>query len=122
MFIGEIKRGLKSKILIKGVVCDMAISQSICWDCVRSTAIDGVACSLHTKMHEVPKGAVCETVTFKRGCGREGTYPAYKVLECPHYVEETKEIRAALKKYRIAHAEEPLAAEIKFYHLLMKKE
>lgn len=95
---------------------------SICWECARSNAIKGLMCSLHSKKHKVPKGAMYEIVTFKRGSGREGTYPAYKVLECPHFVEETKEVKDRLKRYRISHAEEPLAAEIKFYHSLMKME
>ena len=75
---------------------------SICWDCARACGLDEVQCSWFGKEKTLPEG--CE----------------YAVQKCPQFLEETAEIKAKLRGYRMAKHEQPAAA-VGFYRLMLSK-
>lgn len=73
----------------------------------------------------IPEGCEYEEKQIWPGAERRKANPdaymtVYAVKKCPQFLEETEEIRAKLKSYRMAKHEQPAAAE-GFYKLMLSK-
>lgn len=80
---------------------------SICRDCARACGLAEVQCSWFGKEKTLPAGCEYEEKQIWPGAERRKANPAaytsvYAVKACPQFLEETEEIRAKLKSYRMA--------------------
>lgn len=88
---------------------------SICWDCARACGLAEVRCSWFGKEKTLPEGCEYEEKQIWPGTERRKADPdayttVYVVKACPQFLEETEEIRAKLKSYRMAKHEQPAPA------------
>ncbi len=98
---------------------------SICWDCARACGLDEVQCSWFGKEKTLPEGCEYEEKQIWPGTERRKDNPdayttVYAVQKCPQFLEETAEIKAKLRGYRMAKHEQPAAA-VGFYRLMLSK-
>lgn len=96
---------------------------SICWECARACGIEGLQCSWFGKAHKIPHGARYEMreAYNNLGKGRKHLMEIYSIQECPKYLEETAEVKAKLKHYRVAklRKEHPTESVVKLYRLML---
>lgn len=101
------------------------VRASICWDCARACGLPKVQCSWFGKEKTLPAGCEYEEKQIWPGTERRKANPdayttVYVVQKCPQFLEETAEIKAKLREYRMAKHEQPAAAE-GFYRLMLSK-
>lgn len=101
------------------------VRASICWDCARACGLPEVQCSWFGKEKTLPAGCEYEEKQIWPGTERRKANPdayttVYVVQKCPQFLEETAEIKAKLREYRMAKHEQPAAAE-GFYRLMLSK-
>lgn len=101
------------------------VRASIYWDCARACGLSEVQCSWFSKEKTLPAGCEYEEKQIWPGTERRKANPdayttVYVVQKCPQFLEETAEIKAKLREYRMAKHEQPAAAE-GFYRLMLSK-